>query len=69
MSGTFGAVVALLGWFFVVGRVPLFTFALNPVLFEDVGSISRFVFAPPVLRAIPRHSDAFVRHFGLPRPS
>jgi uncharacterized BrkB/YihY/UPF0761 family membrane protein len=33
MYGTFGAVVAVLGWFFVVGRVLAFTFALNAVLF------------------------------------
>jgi membrane protein len=69
MYGTFGAVVAVLGWFFVVGRVLAFTFALNAVLFEDVGSISRFVFALPVLRAIPRRSEAFARYFDLPRPS
>lgn len=69
MYGTFGAVVALLGWFFIVGRVLAFTFALNAVLFEEVGSISRFVFGLPVLRVVPRRSDAFARYFDLPRPS
>ena len=69
MYGTFAAVVALLGWFFVVSRVPVITVALNAVLFEDVGSISRFVFALAVLRAIPRRSEAFARYFDLPRPS
>jgi uncharacterized BrkB/YihY/UPF0761 family membrane protein len=69
MYGTFGAVVAMLGWFFIVGRVLAFTFALNAVLFEEVGSISRFVFGLPILRIIPRHSDAFARYFDLPRPT
>ena len=67
MYGTFGAVVAFLGWFFIVGRVLAFTFALNAVLFEEVGSISRFVFGLPVLRVIPRRSEAFARYFDLPR--
>ena len=69
MYGTFGVVVAFLGWFFIVGRVLAFTFALNAVLFEEVGSISRFVFGLPVLRVIPRRSEAFARYFDLPRPS
>ena len=67
--GTFGAVVAILGWFFIIGRVLAFTFALNAVLFEELGSISRFVFGLPVLRIIPRHSAAFARYFDLPRPT
>jgi uncharacterized BrkB/YihY/UPF0761 family membrane protein len=67
MYGTFGAVAAFLGWFFIVGRVLAFTFALNAVLFEQVGSISRFVFGLPVLRAVPRRSEAFARYFDLPR--
>lgn len=65
MYGVFGAVVAFLGWFFILGRVLAFTFALNAVLFEDVGSLSRFVFGLPLLRAIPRHSEAFARFFDL----
>lgn len=65
MYGVFGAVIAFLGWFFIVGRVLAFTFALNAVLFEDVGSLSRFVFGLPVLSAIPRHSAAFARYFDL----
>ena len=69
MYGTFGAVVAFLGWFFIVGRVLAFTFALNAVLFEEVGSISRFVFGLPILRAIPRRSETFARYFDLPGPS
>jgi uncharacterized BrkB/YihY/UPF0761 family membrane protein len=69
MYGTFGAVVAVLGWFFIIGRVLAFTFALNAVLFEQIGSISRFVFGLPVLRAIPRRSEAFARYFDLPRRS
>ena len=65
MYGIFGSVVAFLGWFFILGRVLAFTFALNAVLFEDVGSLSRLVFGLPVLRAIPRHSAAFARYFDL----
>ncbi len=48
-------------------RVPAFTFALNAVLFEQVGSVSRFVSGLPVLRAVPRRSEAFARYFDLPR--
>jgi uncharacterized BrkB/YihY/UPF0761 family membrane protein len=69
MYGTFGAVVVILGWLFIVGRVLAFTFAVNAVLFEEVGSISRFVFGLPVLRAIPRRSKAFARYFDLPPES
>jgi uncharacterized BrkB/YihY/UPF0761 family membrane protein len=65
LYGVFGGVVAFLGWFFILGRVLAFTFALNAVLFEDVGSLSRFVFGLPLLRAIPRRSAAFARYFDL----
>jgi uncharacterized BrkB/YihY/UPF0761 family membrane protein len=63
--GAFGAVAALLGWFFVLGRTLAFSFALNAVVFEIHGSVSRLVFGLPVLRILPRRSAALARYFDL----
>jgi hypothetical protein len=41
---------------------------VEPVLFEKVGSITRFVFGLPVLRAVPRRSEVLVRG-AVPRRS
>ena len=62
---TVAAAFALLGWFFFLGRSVAFAFALNAVVYERHGSISGWLFALPVLRAIPRRSEAFARFFDL----
>lgn len=58
-------VVATLGWFFLVERALSMSFAVNAVLYEEVGSVSMFVFGLPVLRAIPRRLLAVRRFFDL----
>ena len=63
--GALGIVIATLGWFFIMGRVIAFSFAMNAVLFERLGSVSGFVFGLPVLRLIPARWPAFARFFDL----
>ncbi len=63
--GTVGVAIATLGWFFIVGRVIAFSFAVNAVLFERFGSVSSLVFGLPVLRFIPARWPAFARFFDL----
>ena len=63
--GTLGIVVVTLGWFFIVGRAIAFSFAVNAVLFERIGSVSGFVFGLPVLRLIPATWPGFARFFDL----
>lgn len=63
--GAIGIVIATLGWFFIMGRVIAFSFAMNAVLFERLGSVSGFVFGLPVLRLIPARWPAFAAFFDL----
>ena len=63
--GAVGIVIVTLGWFFIMGRVIAFSFAVNAVLFERLGSVSGFVFGLPVLRLIPARWPAFARFFDL----
>ena len=68
-----GASIAVLGWFFIIGRTLAFAFALNAVVFERHGSVSGVVFGLPVLRQLPQRSSRFARFFDLdtetaPRP-
>jgi membrane protein len=65
LYGTVGVVVATLGWFFFVGRALSLSFSVNAVIFEDVGSVSRFVFGLPGLRVLPRRIPALERFFDL----
>jgi len=65
LYGGIGVVVALLGWFFIIGRSVAFSFALNAVLFERVGSVSAFVFGLPGVRILPRRLPAVRRFFDL----
>ncbi len=62
---TVGAAIAVLGWFFVIGRTLAFAFALNAVVYEQHGSLSEVVFALPVLRSIPQRWPAFAVFFDL----
>jgi len=63
--GTIGVAIATLGWFFIVGRLIVFSFAVNAVLFEQIGSLSGVVFDLPGLRAIPAKLPALARFFDL----
>ena len=68
--GTLGVAIAILGWFFIIGRTIAFSFAVNAVLFERIGTVSGLVFGLPVLRQIPARWAAFGRFFDLEnRPS
>lgn len=63
--GAIGAAIAILGWFFILGRVIAFSFSVNAVMFERVGSLSKVVFALPLVRAVPRRYPAVGRYFDL----
>jgi uncharacterized BrkB/YihY/UPF0761 family membrane protein len=65
LYGTIGVALVVLGWFFVIGRVVALAFALNAVVFDRMGSVSRYVFAVPGLRTLPRRSPALARYFDL----
>jgi uncharacterized BrkB/YihY/UPF0761 family membrane protein len=60
-----GASIAVLGWFFIIGRTLAFAFALNAVVYERHGSLSSFLFGLPVLRMIPRRWRGFAEFFDL----
>jgi uncharacterized BrkB/YihY/UPF0761 family membrane protein len=63
--GTVGVVVATLGWFFFLGRALAFSFAVNAVIYEQLGSVSTFVFGLPGVRTIPRKVPKVGRFFDL----
>jgi uncharacterized BrkB/YihY/UPF0761 family membrane protein len=65
MYGGLGVLVAFLGWFFFIGRAIAFSFALNAVIYEQVGSVSTLVFGLPMIREIPRRVPAVGRYFAL----
>jgi uncharacterized BrkB/YihY/UPF0761 family membrane protein len=65
MYGGIGVLVAFLGWFFFLGRTIAFSFALNAVIYEQVGSVSTLVFGLPVIRQIPQRVPAVARYFAL----
>ncbi len=63
--GAIGVAATILGWFFIIGRALVFAFAVNAVIFERVGSVSRVVLSLPVVRLIPRRYSAVARYFDL----
>jgi uncharacterized BrkB/YihY/UPF0761 family membrane protein len=65
LYGQLGVVVVSLGWFFFLGRVIAFSFAVNAVIYEQLGSVSTFVFGLPVIRQIPRRVPAIGRYFAV----
>jgi|GEM_PF-714067 uncharacterized BrkB/YihY/UPF0761 family membrane protein len=65
LYGALGGAVAVLGWFFIVGRTMVLSFAVDAVAYERFGSLSRVVFALPVVRVLPRRSPAVRRFFDL----
>jgi uncharacterized BrkB/YihY/UPF0761 family membrane protein len=68
LYGAIGSTIAILGWFFILGRVIVFSFVLNAVIFERFGSGSTFVFGLPLLRAIPERFPFVSRFFDLDGP-
>jgi uncharacterized BrkB/YihY/UPF0761 family membrane protein len=69
LYGGIGVAVVSLGWFFIIGRSASFAFAVNAVIHERHGSISRVIFGFPLLRRLPMHWPWFRRYFGLDDPA
>ena len=65
LYGAIGVTLATLGWVYLLGRVIAFSFSLNAVVFEQIGSVSEIVFAVPGVRAIPRRYPIVARYFDL----
>jgi uncharacterized BrkB/YihY/UPF0761 family membrane protein len=65
MYGGIGVMVAFLGWFFFMGRVIAFSFALNAVIYEQVGSVSVLIFNLPVIRIIPQRVPRVAHYFAV----
>ncbi len=63
--GSLAATVATLGYFFFIGRLMSASFVVNAIVFQRWGSISRLVFALPVLRKLPARSPKLERYFDL----
>lgn len=64
--GSLSVTVASLGYLFVIGRLMAGTVVLNAVVFEQVGTISAFVFGLPMLERIPRRFPKVAAFFDLP---
>ena len=65
LYGSIGVLLAFLGWFFILGRVIAFSFAVNAVVYERLGSVSHLVFSLPGLRDLPRRFPPVGRFFEL----
>lgn len=65
LYGAIGVTLATLGWIYLLGRTIAFAFSLNAVVFEQIGSVSQFVFSVPGVRAIPRRYRRVARYFDL----
>lgn len=65
LLGQLGFSIAMLGYLFFVARIMAMSFVVDAVLFERVGSLSRFVFALPLIRAVPRRYPSVGRFFDL----
>jgi uncharacterized BrkB/YihY/UPF0761 family membrane protein len=65
LYGAIGITLATLGWFFILGRTISFSFSLNAVIFERVGSLSELIFSLPGVRWIPRRYNSVARYFDL----
>ena len=68
LYGAIGITVVTLGWFFILGRVMMFSLSVDAVIYERFGSITQFVFSLPLLRIIPRKSPKLRKIFGLEKP-
>jgi uncharacterized BrkB/YihY/UPF0761 family membrane protein len=69
LYGAIGTAVVVLGWFFILGRVTIFSMVINAVIYERFGSITEVVFALPVLRALPRRFPSVRKFFALDEPA
>lgn len=65
LYGAIGTTVVTLGWFFVLGRVMVFSHALDAAVYDRFGSVSRVFFGLPLLRALPRRFPVVERFFDL----
>ena len=68
-AGDLGFSMAVLGYLFLVGRLMAASFVVDAVMFEEVGSLSRFLFELPVVRIVPRRYPGVARFFDLPEPA
>lgn len=64
--GGLGVTVVALGWLFITGRVMVTSLVIDAVIFEEVGSVSRFVFDLPLVRRIPARWPKVAEFFDLP---
>lgn len=65
LYGSVGAVVALLGWFLLVGHVMVLSLILDAVVWERHGSVTGWFFSLPGMRTAAR-SRRVAAFFGLP---
>jgi len=65
LYGAVGTTIVTLGWFFIAGRAMVLAMCLDAVIHERYGTISRLVFALPILRVLARRSARVRRLFGL----
>jgi uncharacterized BrkB/YihY/UPF0761 family membrane protein len=68
LYGAVGVTIVTLGWFFIAGRAMVVSMCLDAVVHERFGTISRLIFALPILRALARRSARVRRFFGLDEP-
>jgi len=66
LYGALATTIVTLGWFFFLGRAMVLGLTLDAVMYERFGSISRFVFALPLVRVLPRRSRWIRTFFDLP---
>lgn len=65
LYGAVGTTAVTLGFFFLIGRLFVWSMVLNAVTWERFGTISTLVFSLPVLRRMPRRFPSVARFFGL----
>jgi hypothetical protein len=68
LAGQLATSMVALGYLFLVGRLMAVSFIVDAVVFERVGSLSRFLFSLPLVRAIPRRYPIVARFFDLDTP-
>ena len=65
LYGAIGVAIVTLGWFFIAGRVIVLALVVDAEVYDRFGSVAGFVFALPVLRAIPPRWPWLARQFHL----
>lgn len=65
VMGSVGVTVASLGYLFLIGRVMAGCIVFNAVLFEELGSVSDFIFGLPGVRRIPARFPKLFDYFDL----